>query len=522
MANKALFKSFSGNQVPATDAVNEAGGRAYRLSPKAALAQLAATGCLNTTYYASAGEQLQTVLNLCAHPGVTPEFIARVALYSRGKGHMKDLPALLCATLSVFSPGLMAEVFDRVVDDARMLRNFVQIMRSGAVGRKSLGTLPKRLVRAWLERRSDEQVFRASVGNDPSLADVIRMVHPKPATATRAALYAYLLGQPHDAAALPELVKQFEAFKAGAGDAVPDVPFQMLTSLPLTAQHWKEIAKNAPWQMTRMNLNTFARHGVFNDGAVTKLVAARLRDEKAIARARVFPYQLLMAFKQADGRVPPPVRDALQDAMEVATRNVPAVDGRVYVCLDVSGSMHSAVTGVRKGATSAVRCVDVAALVAACVVRTNPAAEVIPFKETVVHGLALNPRDSVMTNATKLASIPPGGTNCSAPLAWLNRREAHGDLVVYVSDNESWVDVARGRGTATMEQWSAFKARNPRAKLVCIDLQPYVTAQAVDTGRGDVLNVGGFSDHVFDVIAEFARGKLNTDAWVGVIEQVSI
>ena len=29
-----------------------------------------------------------------------------------------------------------------------MLRNFVQIMRSGVVGRKSLGTLPKRLVQA--------------------------------------------------------------------------------------------------------------------------------------------------------------------------------------------------------------------------------------------------------------------------------------------------------------------------------------------------------------------------------------
>jgi len=82
----------------------------------------------------------------------------------------------------------MAEIFDRVIDDGRMLRNFVQIMRSGAVGRKSLGTLPKRLVQQWLERRTDEaDFFRASVGNDPSLADVLRMVHPKPASASRAA-----------------------------------------------------------------------------------------------------------------------------------------------------------------------------------------------------------------------------------------------------------------------------------------------------------------------------------------------
>lgn len=255
MANKALFRSLVGKFAPAADAVNEAGGLAYRLSPKAALAQYAATGCMNATFYASAGEQLQNILNLCSHPEVEPEFIARVALYARAKAHMKDVPALLCAALSVFSPGLLAEIFDRVIDDGRMLRNFVQIMRSGVVGRKSLGTLPKRLVQNWFDSRSDDQIFRVSVGNDPNLADVIRMVHPKPSTASRAALYGYLVDQPHDAANLPELVKQYKAFKAGESTNPPEVPFQMLTSLDLSKENWKTIARNAPWQMTRM-LNT--------------------------------------------------------------------------------------------------------------------------------------------------------------------------------------------------------------------------------------------------------------------------
>jgi len=114
------------------------------------------------------------------------------------------------------------------------------------------------------------------------------------------------------------------------------------------------------------------------------------------------------------------------------------------------------------------------------------------------------------------------GTNCSAPLKYLNDRKALGDLVVFVSDNESWVDKAHGRGTATMEQWTFFKARNPRAKLVCIDIQPYGTTQASDKGRDDVLNIGGFSDHVFEVIVQFAKGTLNSNHWVGVIEAVSI
>lgn len=524
MANKTLFNSILGKlgMLPPTDAVNEAGGVAYKLSPKAALAQYAATGCLNSTYYASAEDQLQTVLNLCGSPEVEPEFIARTALYARTKGHMKDLPALLASILSLRGPGLMAEVFDRVIDDGKMLRNFVQIMRSGVVGRKSLGTLPKRLVQQWFERRSDEQIFRASVGNDPSLADVIRMVHPKPKSASRTALFGYLIGQPHNANDLPEIIKQYEAFKAGATIEVPDVPFQMLTSLDLTPAHWKQIAINAPWQMTRMNLNTFARHGVFENEEMISLIADRLRNPELIARAKAFPYQLLVAFTQANSAVPMAVREALQDAMEIATGNVPAIEGQMYVCPDVSGSMHSPITGVRAGATTAVRCVDVAALVAACFLRTNRNAEAIPFKEDVVSGLSINPRDSVMTNAMKMAAIPAGGTNCSAPLARLNRRKAKGELVVFVSDNESWVDSGRGRGTATMQEWAIFKSRNPHAKLVCIDLQPNGTAQAAESGRDDVLNIGGFSDHVFDVIAEFTKGNLGSGHWVGVIEQMKI
>jgi 60 kDa SS-A/Ro ribonucleoprotein len=262
---------------------------------------------------------------------------------------------------------------------------------------------------------------------------------------------------------------------------------------------------------------------VFDEGKkMVQLIADRLRDRQAISKARVFPYQLLMAYKQTGNDIPAKVREALQDAMEIAISNVPKVDGQVYICPDVSGSMHSAITGVRKGATSAVRCVDVAALVAATFLRTNPSAEAIPFKEDVVKGLTLNPRDSIMTNAAKMTAIPAGGTNCSAPLAWLNSRRAMGQLVVFVSDNESWIDKAQGRGTATMEQWSIFKARNPAAKLVCIDLQPYSTVQATDIGRDDVLNIGGFSDSVFDVIAEFAKGTLNTGHWVGVIEKVSL
>jgi 60 kDa SS-A/Ro ribonucleoprotein len=517
MANRKLFQSFVGALVAAAAGRNQEGASAYVRSPEQALAQFAATGCLSDTFYASAESQLDRVLDLSG--GVAPEFVAKTALYGRRRAHMKDVPAFLLAALARRDAALMDRIFDRVVDSPRMLRTFVQIVRSGATGRKSLGTAPKRCVRRWLDQRTDAALFAASVGNAPSIADVVKMVHPKPATPGREALYGYLMNRQVDAAALPEIVRAFEAFKAGDRTTVPDVPFQMLAGLDLARSEWAQVARRGSWQMVRMNLNTFVRHGVFNEPGVTEIVAARLRDPREIARARVFPYQLLAAYRSIDAGAPGEVRRALEEAMELAIANTPAIAGQVYVCPDVSGSMKSPITGRRKGAASTVQCVDVAALMTSAIVRKNPSAEVLPFDNAVV-GVDFTWSDSVMANAERLAAIGGGGTAVSAPLAALNDRRAHGDLVVVISDNESWVDESGSRGTATMREWNTFRYRNPQARLVLIDLQPSTTTQA--TSREDVLNVGGFSDHVFDVVSEFAAGRLRGDHWVREIEAVVI
>jgi len=351
---------------------------------------------------------------------------------------------------------------------------------------------------------------------------VIKMVHPKPATDARRAFYGYLLNRPHDAEQLPEVVKQFEAFKAGQTSVVPDVPFQMLTALPLAKAQWVAIAQNAGWQMTRMNLNTFARHGVFSEAGMDSLIAARLADRNSIRKARAFPYQLLAAFRSVAEEVPAIVKAALQDALEIALENVPAIAGKIYVLVDVSGSMASPITGNRQGATSAMRCIDAAALVAAALLRKNPSAEIVPFEHQVVENLKLNPRDSVMTNADRLAAVGGGGTNCSAPLAFLNAKRAKGDLVVFVSDNESWLGAQRAaRGaTGVMHEWQTFKTRNPAARLVCLDFVPNETTQAREAD--DILNIGGFSDVVFELLSQFAKGELGADHWVGEIEKVAI
>lgn len=595
--------------VPDVDTLNRANGGAYSLESQQALAQLACTGTIGQIFYATGKQQLEQVLELAQQ--CDSIFLGKLALYARNSAYMKDMPALLCAVLAARGAGkegrasdagkegcpdkageglavvvdtcdpaglaetharqVLASVFPRVIDSAKMLGNFVQIVRSGQTGRKSFGTAVRRLIRQWFDAQTDDQLLWGSAGNTPSLGSIIRLTHPTPKDASRKAMHGWLLG--HDtkqdpgkekayrAQDLPAKVRAYEAFKqaclgqvtkdavtgavsvsapkvpldADGAPHVPHVPFQMLASCGLDSAGWKAVARNAAWQMTRMNLNTFARHGVFKnaegdaDIEMIGLVSARLRDPEQIAKAKVFPYQLLAAFLNAEEAVPEAVKLALQDAMELATRNVPALpEGTgVHVFVDVSGSMSYSVTGQHGSRqASSVTCTQVAALAASAILRRNQHAQVLAFADRVVP-CKLNPRDSVMTNARILGSLPSGGTNCSAPLSKLNEDKAKGDLVIYLSDNESWVDWAPGerrfygvhpKHTAVIQQWAAYKQRNPKAKLVCIDLTPNTTTQA--TGK-DVLNIGGFSDSVFNVIASFASGG-TAEGWIDRIEEETL
>jgi 60 kDa SS-A/Ro ribonucleoprotein len=67
-----------------------------------------------------------------------------------------------------------------------------------------------------------------------------------------------------------------------------------------------------------------------------------------------------------------------------------------------------------------------------------------------------------------------------------------------------------------MEQWRIFKSRNPKARLVCVDLAPSPSGQVIQ--EQDILSIGGWSDQCFSLIADFAANGNNGDMWVQRIE----
>lgn len=520
MANNILFASDHG--VKKTDSVNEAGGSAYSHSDRHALAQLAATGCLNRTFYSEADVQLTKVLELTKK--LNPDFVAKTAIFAREKGNMKDMPALLVAILAASKYEKLPRAFHRVIDNGKMLRNFVQIIRSGVTGRRSFGTVPKRLIHQWFEARTADEIFRQSTGNSPSIADVLKMVHPKPDTKEKEALYGWMLDKGHDAELLPESVKAFEAFKRKETEEVPNVPFEMLTALQLTSEDWCAVARNARWQWLRMNINTLQRHGVLARDEMVDLVAKKLSDEESVRKSRAFPYQLLSTYMNIGVEIPMKIRNAIQDALEIATANVPKINGKVKVFVDVSGSMSHPATGYRAGSTSKVTCVDVASLLASVILRKNEDAEIIPFSDQI-KGMFLNPRDSIMSNALKIRQSLGGGTNCALPMMLLNERKEKADFCFLISDNQSWMGtyglhLNHKAPTKLMSEWQKFRESNRDARMVVLDIQPNTTSQAYE--RDDILNISGWSDSCFNVVAAFANGELNANHWVGEIDQIQL
>jgi 60 kDa SS-A/Ro ribonucleoprotein len=173
------------------------------------------------------------------------------------------------------------------------------------------------------------------------------------------------------------------------------------------------------------------------------------------------------------------------------------------------------------------RCVDVAALFAAAILRRNPDSVVIPF-DTQAYKVCVDPGDTILSLSERLARYGGGGTNCSIPLNEANttyrKRKFAG--CVLVSDNESWVGSGRYGSTGVMSEWQTFVKNQMRLgghgtaapKLVCVDIQPYSSTQAPE--RADILNIGGFSDAVFNVVASYLSG--DAGRFVAEVEAIEL
>ena len=203
-------------------------------------------------------------------------FLAKLAVYARERAFMKDMPAALLVVLSKRDTELMHRVFDRVVDNGRVLRTMFQMIRSGQFGRTSLSSSLQRAFQRWLNEASVGMLLSASIGTDPSLRDILRMARPTPKDNARRALFGWLTEKetakwaPATETDLPAEVQGLIAYRqADTAEAQAlilgnlSVRWDLLADAAKAPLVWKAIARQMGPQALRMNLNTLLRHEVF-------------------------------------------------------------------------------------------------------------------------------------------------------------------------------------------------------------------------------------------------------------------
>lgn len=99
---------------------------------------------------------------------------------------------------------------------------------------------------------------------------------------------------------------------------------------------------------------------------------------------------------------------------------------------------------------------------------------IVPF-DTITYSAKIDPHDSILSLAERLARFGGGGTNCSIPLHEANTRLRNRPFsgVVLVSDVESWVyqgqPYAHGAygATGVMDEWQQFVKNSSELAMLC-------------------------------------------------------
>src|SRR5207247_2039376 len=119
------------------------------------------------------------------------------------------------------------------------------------------------------------------------------------------------------------------------------------------------------------NLRNFDQAGI-SERAI-EAVIAKITDSDEVAKARLFPYQVWAAYKNAPSDN---WKRALGGTLEHTVANIPALDGTLVV-IDTSGSMQGTVSGRSKLAR-----VEVAAVMAMATAKRASNVDVVIYGQT--------------------------------------------------------------------------------------------------------------------------------------------
>lgn len=265
------------------------------------------------------------------------------------------------------------------------------------------------------------------------------------------------------------------------------------------SQNWRELVESGKLGYLALirNLNNILAANVSEDW-VERYLVPQLTNADKIHKSLVFPYQIYTAYKNLKVREVNTVF-ALNKAFRTSVDNIPGLDGRSLVVLDVSSSMEDRVSG-----NSNMTIKEVCACYAAAIYLANPDSDFIKFG-TEAKFCSYSRLNNVFDIIEKMQHNSGCGYGTNIVPVFLMLKK-HYDRIFLFSDMQVMSDNRYySRPVAAQDAMKEYFRDYGRTKIYSVDAGNYST-QIANPLRGDLTLLTGFSDKVFKFISLMESG----------------
>lgn len=497
---------------------NEAGGKAYMLTPEYKLYSLVCNSMMADQYYRTADESLKEVIDLVAK--CRPEYVGALADYARNDMHLRSMPVVLSVLLAKLHGGPIARrTVSRVVkrvDELTELLAFYGITNPYAKDvankgsphpiRKTITKKPNSLIRGikdvFESGRFDEyQYGKYNREGMYTIRDALFLARPKPRNDVQKALFTKIANKqltPPDT---------WEVALSAAGKDVTK-----------KAQVWerlineKKLGHMALLRNIR-NILELKPSQAFIDFFCSQLVAG-------VDHGKQMPFRYYSAYRSL---VPSAKRGAYSGisnsghdpfalktvckALEMCMKRsvvqrIPILKGRSLVACDVSGSMYTPVSG-----KSQMEMYDIGLVLGASLYAANPNETLMgmfgdSWKFLVPTGQILFDVDAIRQREGEVGYA----TNGYKVIEDVRRRKLSVDNILMFTDGQMY-------GGDLQKEWDDYRYQiNPNAKLFVFDLAGH-GASPIRINNKSTYLIAGWSEKIFDTVDRLTRGE-------NIVEQI--
>lgn len=483
---------------------NHEGATAYKLTPEMELYTAVVTMALQDKFYETANDQIERIAHLIGQ--VDPQFVAKLAVYTRNEMHLRSIPLLLVVELAKIHTGndLVSRTIDKVVMRADEIMELLMCYqwRNNRAGLKKLARLSHQ-IQIGLQRafnRFDEYQF-AKYDRDNlevKLRDALFIVHPKPKDEAQQTIFNKIANRSLDTP------YTWETELSALGQQQYETPEMRNAAF---AEKWSELIQSG--RMGYMALMRNLRNML--DSSLSyedmKIVAERIADAHQVERSQQLPFRFLSAYNELANITSPTstmMLNALEDAVLHTAASIKGIDenSRILLACDTSGSMCGQLS-----ANSSIMYYDIGLLLA--MLLQNRCKQVVSGMFGDTWKVINMPSKSILSNTMEMRrrSGEVGySTNGEKPLEWLIQQNVVMDKVMIFTDCQFWNYNGGNYAQKFQKTWRDYKKIAPNARLYLFDLAGYGHSP-LSIEQDDVYCIAGWSERIFNILDALENGK---------------